>query len=90
VFIGLSLDHSFLRPSWLSDLTDSSLTKIKRCDLNLTRVETYPIGGGILAEPFRLGDSSGPGAFLGVDGLARIAFNADSRILSFHLSLFRC
>ncbi len=90
VFIELALNNSYLRRSPLGDLRPSSSRRFSHSDINLVGVETYPIGGGILQAPLRLGVSAGTGTFLRADGLATITYNDSSRIFTYDLNLFNC
>lgn len=90
VFIELALDNTYLRRSPFGDLRRSSSRRFSRSDINLAGVETYPIGGGILQTPLRLGVSTGTGTFLRADGLATITYDDSSQIFTYDLNLFNC
>jgi hypothetical protein len=86
VTIELSFSPEFARKSWISELNTKAPGNKKRpSDINLTGIETYPIGGGILNEPLILGGTAGTGWFTGAEGTAKIAYDASEQLFIYRL-----
>jgi hypothetical protein len=56
-------------------------------DLNISGVETYPRGGGILSEPLVLGIGSGTGIFVGSRGQVKISYDPVSQFFTYTFTL---
>lgn len=52
-------------------------------DIDMTGVETYPLGGGILTTPVVFGISAGDGRFIGVKGSVRITFDPATQFFTY-------
>lgn len=56
-------------------------------DLNLSGVETYPTGGGILSEPIVFSIDSGTGIFVGSRGQVKISFDPVTQFFTYTFTL---
>jgi hypothetical protein len=69
----LSFNRKYARDSWISRL-DPPFKKAKQAsEINLTGVETFPLGGGLTRQPITLGVTTGTGSFVGAEGTVSIA-----------------
>jgi hypothetical protein len=56
-------------------------------DINISGVETYPRGGGILSEPLVLGIGSGTGIFVGSRGQVKISYDPVRQFFTYTFTL---
>jgi hypothetical protein len=56
-------------------------------DINMSGVETYPTGGGILSEPIVLAVGSGTGIFVGARGQVKISHDPASQFFTYTFTL---
>ncbi|NBY23189.1 MAG: hypothetical protein EBQ73_10290, partial [Gammaproteobacteria bacterium] len=56
-------------------------------DINVTGVETYPLGGGVPAYPRVFGLTSGTGQFVGVDGVVNISYDPTTQFFTYVFTL---
>ena len=95
VLIGLSIDRSYVRHSWMKGLRghsrkglSSSAARQKQSTINLAGVATYPINGAILSDPIVLGVDAGTGDFVRTDGEAHISYGPSTQTFAYEFHLF--
>lgn len=87
VSIELSFNKGYARKSWIAKLEPSFRAKGQADEVNITGVETYPVGGGILERPLTLGISTGTGQFIGAVGTSTISYNTSTEFFTYRFDL---
>jgi hypothetical protein len=85
--VELTFDKKFAKRSWIADLKGIFKNSKQRDGVNLSGVESFPLGGGLPDRPLVLGVSAGTGSFAGIDGTASITYDANSEFFTFRFDL---
>jgi len=88
VSIEVLFDKKYSRRSWISKLHPKIKMKRQVDSINVTGVESYPLGGGLPNEPLTLGAASGTGQFVGAEGIVSISYDPGTSLFSFSFTLY--
>lgn len=87
VSVELSFNKSFARRSWISKLRPAFKASKQADAINLSGIESYPVGGGILDEPLTLGVTTGTGRFIGTEGTVTIHYDPTNALFTYAFTL---